>query len=132
MSNELQRELAILGQVTNELRKVDARLVAMCDSLQDSYRLCINQSPVYRTHSNIADYFGMSDGALTQILNSDRSGRVRHLGREREEDLQTLCQNTAIDQWAAMRREGTLNKQRTKEDRRAELLRELAQIEATA
>lgn len=132
MSNELQRELAILGQVTNELRKVDARLVAMCDSLQDSYRLCINQSPVYRTHSNIADYFGMSDGALTQILNSDRSDRMRHLGREREEDLQTLCQNTAIDQWAAMRREGTLNKQRTKEDRRAELLRELAQIEATA
>lgn len=132
MSNELQQDLALLGELTNELRELDARLVSMCDTEQSAFRLCINQSKVYRTHAQLAELLGMSEGALTTVLNSDRGKRKRKLSRTEQEELQRVCQNTAIDQWATLYRTGMLNCQRTHAQQLAEAKALVARLESAA
>ena len=128
----MQREIALLAEMTKELKRLDDRLVSKCCTEQAAFRLCINQAPSYYTQQFLADELGVTKGALNMILNSDMTDRPRHLPRRKQEDLQAICRNTAIDQWAALYRTGSLDCQKTKTDRKAELLKELAELEASA
>jgi hypothetical protein len=129
-SEQLQGELALLGQVTHELRELDARLVAQCDTEQRAFHLCVDQSTVYRSQASIADLLGMQKGDFNCALNADINDRPKYLSRTRQIQLQKICGNRAIDQWADLYEKGLLACQKSKEARRAELLRELKEIES--
>ena len=128
----MQREIRLLAEITNELKKIDEDLVKRCDTEQAAFRLCINQSRAHRPQQDLADDLGVSRSSLNTILNSDMGERPRYLSRANQVVLQQLCQNTAIDQWAELYGRGRLFCQRKVEDRKAELLKELAELEATA
>ena len=127
---QLQKELALLGEVTRELRELDARLVACCDTEQRAFHLCIDKSTVYRSQGNIADLIGMCKSDLNCALNADINHRPKYLSRTRQIKLQQICGNRAIDQWASLYEKGLLNCQKSKESRKEELLRELRAIES--
>lgn len=130
MSKQIQRELALLGDVTQKLRELDSRLVAQCDTEQRAFHLCIHESTVYRSQEAIARHLGMNKANLNCALNADLNTRPKYLSRVRQIELQRLCGNTAIDQWAGLYLKGLLNCQRDKADRKAALLEELALLEA--
>lgn len=113
-----------------EIRSLDTKHVAMCRTEQEAMRLCIRRSRVYRTQEHLAEALGMNKGTLNTILNSDNNARPRYLPRVKQVDLQKLCGNRAIDQWAEMYEKGLLNCQRTKAEEIAELEQKLAQLKA--
>lgn len=135
MSNSLQqiqRELALLGAVTNKLREVDAHLVRQVKTEQEAYRLCIDKSPVHRPDADWAEICGVSRSVFNRAKNGD-SYKVNYpLSRVAQERLQVAAQNTAIDQWAKAYRMGDLNCQRDTESEIAELETRLQQLRAGA
>jgi len=124
-SEQLQGELALLANVTQELRELDARIVAQCDTEQRAFHLCVDQSTVYRSQESLAGLIGMRKSDFNCALNADLNDRPRFLSRTRQIALQRVCGNRAIDQWADLYEKGLLNCQRSKESRKAELLKEL-------
>lgn len=126
----MQREMGLLGDVTPKMRPVEDALVAIHPTEQASFRLCINQSPVRLTHDAIAACLKVSRSALTTMLGADTSKRPRYMPRWMQVELQKLCQNTAIDQWAELYSRGLLQCQRTKEALIEDLERQLAQAKS--
>lgn len=129
MTTQLQNEIALLGELTSELKELDARLVAKCDTEQAAFRLCRSQSRVHYTDEALADLMGVSRGTLNQLLNSDQNKRVRHMGRALQNRLQQACGNRAIDQWGDLELKGMLDCQRTAQDEIATLKARLAVLE---
>lgn len=129
MHGQRQRELALLGELTNELKEIEPRFVAMCDSHPQAVRLCMDKSRVKRTQDDWADVIGMNRSQFKQCISTSKE-RTKNLPAEREEQLQMAAGNLAISQWRKMYRMGLLNCQRSKEDRKAELLAELAKLDA--
>lgn len=127
--NAVQREIALLGEITNELKHIDDKLVAMCDTEQAAMRLCRKEARVHYTDEILADKLNTTKGTLNTILNSDMNKRTRHMSRAMQVRFQQVLGNTAVDQWAELYGRGLLNFQRTTDDRRAELLAELAALE---
>lgn len=129
MLDQLQKELSLLGELTSELKHLDDKLVALCDTEQAAMRLCKKQSQTHFTDEALADLLGMNKGTLNTILNSDHNKRVRHMSRAAQVRFQQVLGNTGVDQWAELYGRGLLNCQRTRASRKAELLAELASLE---
>jgi len=110
---------------------VDLRtdVVALCPTEQAAYRLCINQALVPVDQEGLAEHWNISKGALNKMLNCDKGSRKRYMPRFMQAELQQICGNRAIDQWADLYAKGMLNCQRTVVDRKAELLAELKRLE---
>lgn len=128
MSKPKQTSLPLMGAIDSKVIPVDSRLVAMCDTEQAAFRLCINQARVRRTQESIADLMGMTKGALNTVLNSDYSTRARHMSRVQQINLQRICGNTAIDQWADLYSQGLLDCQRDVDDALARAEAEVARL----
>lgn len=133
----MQREMTFLTNEKREPKQVVASIVARCATEQDAFRLCISESRVYRTHSQIAELLGLikkdgtgDSGRLSRMLNGDKSSQPLYMSRTLQIRLQEVCENTAIDQWAEMYRLGVLNCQRSECDREEELLAELSALRA--
>ena len=127
----LQQELAMLGEVTQQLRAVDDRLVAMCDTEQRAFHLCVERANPRRSQAQIAEMMGMNKADLNCCLNADINDRPKYLSRTRQIALQRICGNTAIDQWADLYSRGMLVCQRTRGDEIAELRQRLAVLEGS-
>lgn len=125
----MQKKLQLLQEVKTDMQHVDERLVRQCRTEQEAMRLCIRVSRVFRSQESIAESLGMKKGSLNTILNSDQSDRRRHMSRVDQVELQRLCGNRAVDQWARLYEQGLLNHQLTKAQRKAELLEELHALE---
>ena len=128
MSKPKQTSLPLMGAIDSKMVPVDSRLVAMCDTEQAAFRLCVNQARVRRTQESIAELMGMTKGALNTVLNSDQSERKRHMSRVQQISLQRICGNTAIDQWADLYEKGLLDCQRDVDDELARLEAEVARL----
>lgn len=129
-SKYLQREIPLLGDVLTEVIDLPGHIVAMCDTEQAAFRLCINQSRVFMSQEDIGKSLGFdSKGTFNAILNSDHSSRPRYLSRSKQVRLQQLCGNRAIDQWADMYGKGLLNCQRSIEERKAELEADMVRLQ---
>lgn len=129
----MQRELRLLGEINTQRVDVPWDEVSMCETVQQAYWLCMKHSRVKRTQDNWADLLGFkSRGALNNVLNSDQTKLVRHLGRVREIELQRLACNNAIEQWADLYQKGMLNCQKSKDDEIQQLEQRLQQLRASA
>lgn len=124
-----QLNLRLYGQANPPITQVSNDEVALCSSEQDAYRMCVNKAIPKRTNHDMAELLGMSEAQFSRILNADYHKVQRHAGRVFQIELQRVCNNRVIDQWAALYEAGMLNCQRTLIDRKAELLAELADLE---
>ena len=113
--------MPLMGAINTEIGLLDESHVAMCATEQAAMRLCILGARVYQTQSQIADALSMTKGNLNTILNSDQNDRPRYLPRTKQIQLQRLCGNRAIDQWADLYEKGRLTCQITKERQIADL-----------
>lgn len=123
-----QQQLKIMGAISTQVVDLPSDWVASCDTEQAAFRLCIANHPAKLHQGDIAELLGESRANLNTILNSDYNKRKRTLSRVKQIELQKICQNRAIDQWADLYAKGMLNCQRTVTDRKAELLAELAEL----
>jgi hypothetical protein len=121
--------LALLGELTNELKELDAHLVAMCDTHPQAVRLCMDRSRVQRTQEDWADAINMNRSQFKQAISTNNK-RTKNLPAEKEEDLQVAAGNLAISQWRKLYRMGMLNCQRTHADQLAEAKALVARLEA--
>ena len=128
MSKGFQGELNLMGQINRPMQTVEQSAIALCDTWQAAARLCVRRSGL--SQEAVAGHMSMTLGALNTILNGDHNERVRHLNPQAVCDLQQICRNTAITQWQTAYTFGDLICQRTKEQRRAELLQELQSLES--
>lgn len=124
----MQLHMAIMQDVKRQRRDVEWPHVKLCDTEQAAMRLCINKSQLLMRQRDIAETLGFKVGTLNTILNSDMNDRPRYMSRAKQEQLQDLCGNNAVNQWAELYSKGLLNCQKTVETRRAELERELAAL----
>jgi len=127
-SKNLQREIPLLGEYNTEVVDLPTNIVAMCDTEQAAFRLCVSKSKSPLSQEEIAEELGMTKGGFNTILNSDHNKRPRYLPRVKQIHLQQLCQNRAIDQWADLYEKGMLNCQRTLDDELQELERRRAEL----
>lgn len=125
----MQREMALMGLVNSERANLPWEHIACCDTAQAAMRMCIRRAKVYRTRENLADALNVNKSHFNTMLSSDSGKRVRNMPLDLIEDLQDLCGNNAINQWQQLYRTRALNCQKSKESRKAELLRELEQLE---
>ena len=130
LSKNRQIPMPLLASVSSEIVSLPANIVAMCDTEQAAFRLCINRARVQVSQEDIVGHLGLTKGAFNTILNSDHNHRPRYMPRQMQNALQRLCCNRAIDQWGELEMQGMLNRQRTVVDRKAELLAELARLDA--
>lgn len=121
--------MGLIGEISNEIISLDWSLVRLCKTEQEAMRLCIDKSRVRRKQEDIAELLGMNRSSLNTILNADHNTRARYMSRLKQIELQKLCGNRAIDQWAEMYAKGLLNHQTSTEQRKAELLAELRELE---
>lgn len=123
----MQHELNLLAEMTFELKRLDEKLVARCDSYARACRLCIEQARVTRPQEEWADLIKMNRSQFKQALEIKRT-RNKNIPAEKEEELQLAAGNLAISQWRDLYRSRRLDHQRTVEEREAELLKQLAQV----
>jgi len=132
VSKQAQIPLSITGAMSGGKRRVDASLVHRCKTEQEAARLCIQQSPVHLTYADMAEILACSAGHLNQLVNCDQNDRLRNMSRVFQINLQRLCQNSAIDQWADAYENEELDCQRKKSDEIADLKARLALLERGA
>lgn len=125
----LQQELHLLGDVTQRLRELDHRLVALCGTEQAAFRLCVQQSNVYYPQAALAEHMGMNVADLNCCLNADQNDRPKYLSRTRQINLRRICGNRAVDQWADLYERGMLACQTSREAKIAELRAQLRELE---
>lgn len=129
---EKQLEIPLLGTISNTVKELPEDLVSLCRTKTDAYRLCLNQAKVKKNQKDWAEDLGISRSYLTMILNSDTSDLPKHMPPLVELKLMQIAGNKAPIQWMEMYLEGRLVHQKTVEQRKAELLRELEEIERQA
>lgn len=127
----IQRELALLADVTERLRAVDDKLVALCDTEQRAFHLCVDLARPRKSQAELAEALGMSEADFNCCLNADINNRPKYLSRTRQIALQRVCGNTAIDQWADLYSRGMLVCQRDRAQEIAELRERLEKLEGT-
>ncbi len=120
-SNNKQREMQLLADIKEDMRRLPDGDVACCDTEQRAFHLCIKESRIYRSQADIAESIGMCKSDFNCALNADINDRPKYLSRTRQVNLQLLCGNRAIDQWADLYERRMLNCQRTAEQQLAEL-----------
>jgi hypothetical protein len=106
--------------------------VAKQGTFQQAIKLCMDESIVRgRTNNDWADLLGCSKGYVNQVYNggSAKSGNPMCFNLDQIHQLQVEAGNWAIYQWLDLRKKGQLESQST-EARKAQLLAELAQLEA--
>ena len=118
-----QRQMPMLGSVSKP-KKVDGILLSTCESLLDAIHLCVHLSKL--PHYVIAEKLGIDRGHWTRIMQGQA-----HFPTNKMADLQGLCGNYAPVQWLA-RASGFDLFEDAKAQRREELQRELAALEAVA
>ena len=129
MSNQLQQELALLGELTNELRELDARLVARCESMPRAYRLCMDRAKPQRTQDQWAELLGLKPSHFKQMLSTNPE-RKKYMPAEKEEDLMLIAGNKAPEQWRRLYRSRMLDCQRSLDDQIQEARATLAALES--
>lgn len=100
---------------------VDENLIRQCDTLLDAILLCVNMSRY--THGRIRDMLGIDKGHWSRIMTGQANFPTNKL-----RDLAVVCRNLAPLQWLShsLGVDLVLDK---REQRKAELLRELALLE---
>lgn len=127
----MQKSLPLIGCINNEVREMPYEEIAQLSTEQAAFRYCIRYARVHRTQANIADLLGVSTGDLNCMLNADQNNRPKYMSRTRQIELQRICGNTAIDQWADLYTKGLLVCQKSVDQRLAELEAERAQLLGT-
>lgn len=127
MTTPLQQELRLLGELTNELKRLDDKLVARYSTHSQAVRLCLDKSRVHRSLDDWADIIGMNRSQFKQCISRDPT---KHLPATAEEELQKVAGNTAIAQWRELYRNNGLVCQDPKAQEEAELIERLATIRA--
>lgn len=117
----MQREIPMIAAVRRP-KEVDPQLLEMCKHRLDAIRLCIQLSGL--SHEILAAELGLDKGHLCRIL----QGKA-YFPDTRTVRLMELCGNIAPLQWEAMAFGYQLSAD-TKAQRKAELLKELAALEA--
>lgn len=95
----MNRELALFCEVSHKMREAPHHYVIRCNNFSDAMRLCIEMSPVHRTHQSWADLLDIRVNDFTQMLNSAYASRKRNFPPELIPDLELHAQNTALTQW---------------------------------
>jgi len=127
----MQKSLPLMGCISSEVREMPYEEIAHLPTEQAAFRYCIRYAIVHRTQANIADLLGVSTGDLNCMLNADQNNRPRYMSRTRQIELQRICGNAAIDQWADLYAKGLLVCQKSVERRLAELDAERSQLLGT-
>lgn len=127
-----QMELPVLGDCSYPIKELREQDVAKCSNKVQAYRMCINNSIVFRTHQTWSELLGVSRSYFTQMMNADTSDKPRYMPPEVEQKLMKLAGNKAPIQWQDLELEGRLHCQITKDQRKEQLLAELAELEKTA
>lgn len=117
----MQREMPFLATAKSPGRAPD-ELVMACRNRLDAIRLCVQLSRL--AHGAIAESLGIDPGHWTRIM----QGRA-HFPSAKSIDLMVLCGNIAPMQYEAMALGWQLS-QDAKAERRAQLMAELAALEA--
>lgn len=92
--------------------EIEDWMLKTCKTEQAAMRVGMHRSLVFWTFDEMAKELGFCNGStLNQMLNCDRSDRIRHMGRQMQVDFQRLCGNHAIDRWAALYEQGQLDHQ---------------------
>lgn len=119
----MQREMPFLSS-TNPPKDAPIDLVISCRHRLDAIRLCVQLS--HFSHETVAKELGIDKGHFSRIM----QGKA-HFPDAKSIDLMHLCGNYAPLQYEAYICGFQLYKD-TKEQRKAELLAELAQLENAA
>ena len=132
MSEPKQNALALLGALKGGVDEVPADFLRPCRTIQEAMWVGIRVS--HLSAEAVGEALGYSKGHWSQILNCNASKRGKgfkglHPGLYL--DFSHVTGNWAVYQFLEMQRKGLLNHQRTdKEQRRAQLLAELAELES--
>lgn len=118
-----------MGAVSGVMVDLNHARVAQCDTEQAAMRLCIQESRIKWDHRALAEQLGMTGGSLNTIINSDYHARNRYLSRVMQIELQRLCGNRAIDQWADLYARGMLRCQKGKTEEIKQLRSRLRELE---
>lgn len=132
MNTPLQRDLAILGGLTNELKELDAKLVAACDTMPQAYQVCMSRARVQYSYDDWAEQVGLTTSHFKQIVSTNKNKAARYMPPEAENRLMQVSGNLCPEQWRKMERMGLLNCQRQPIDEVAELERQLAEAKQRA
>lgn len=127
----MQMTMPMMGELDTSIVEAPRDLVALCRTKADAYRLTMNLSKVRRQDRDWAELLGMKPAHLSQVLNP-QSNSPKYMPPEAEVRLLQLSGNTAFSQWPVMAAKGELAHQRTKEQKKQELLKQLAELEKTA
>lgn len=112
----MNRELNLIGEVSHSMRAARDNFVIRCNNFSDAMRLCMELSPVHRTHQSWADLLGMRVNDFTQMLNSSYANRKRNFPPELIPDFELHAQNTALTQWLDAKRNQRLICQKPPEE----------------
>ena len=102
------KELPLIGEVTQKMREAPHHYVIRANNFSDAMRVCLETSPVHRTHQSWADLLGIRVNDFTQMLNSAYATRKRNFPPELIPELERHAQNTALTQWLEAKRHGQL------------------------
>lgn len=127
----MQMNIPIMGELDTSIVEAPRDLVALCRTKADAYRLTMNLSKVRRQDRDWAELLGMKPCHLSQVLNP-QTNTPKYMPPEAEVRLLQLAGNTAFSQWPVMAAKGELAHQKSKEDKKAELLQQLAELEKSA
>ena len=119
----MQREMPFLGEAKKSQLVADS-LIHQCRNRLDAIRLCVQLSSL--SNEYIAEQLGIDKGHFSRIM----QGKA-WFPDTKSIDLMTLCGNFAPMQYEAWATGFELFKD-TKAQRKAELLEELAKLEAAA
>lgn len=124
----MQQELKLIGAINGQRKDLPWEWVEMCNSPQQAAKLCIEKSNLFISQGDIAERLSTDRSHFNAMLNS-KANRVRNMPIDLAEDLQDLMGNNAINQWQELYRKRLLRCQRNLEDKRAELLKTLADLD---
>ena len=127
-----QRQMPLMGAVKGGIDEVPTDYIRPCRTIQEAMWVGIRTS--HLPAEAVGDALGYSKGHWSQILNCNASKRGKgfkglHPGLYR--NFAEVTGNWALYQFLEMERRGQLNHQRNDvEQRRAQLLAELAELES--
>lgn len=127
-----QLDIPLMGVISNEVKDLPESLVSVCRTKTDAYRLCLSQARVRKSQKDWAEDLGISRSYLTMILNADTSDLPKHMPPMAELKLMQIAGNKVPIQWMEMYLEGRLVHQKSAEQRKSELMAELAELERQA
>ncbi|MBN49959.1 MAG: hypothetical protein CMN85_10490 [Spongiibacteraceae bacterium] len=135
----MQKEMPLIAEISTEIVDLPYKDVVRCSHWAQAMRLCMKYSRTSRDDESWAHILGMTRGAFNTLVNQDKRltstgepRRKRNLDIDLLADFQNACGNRGMQQYLELRAKGLLDCQRSIEARKAELLRELRDIEQGA